>query len=112
MVTGRKGCRMLYEINYLVYEDGCPKMGRKFTRDEKEADKICKEIEDNGGQTLVSAYEEMKRMYTVYEIFPDGFRFNLFTSDDRFTCEVWMENHRECTNALKMGESKLKIEED
>lgn len=54
----------------------------------------------------------MEKMYTVYEIFPDGFRFNLFTSDDRFTCEVWMENHRECTNALKMGKSKLEIEED
>lgn len=59
MVTGRKGDAMLYEINYLVYEDGCPKMGRKFTRDEKEAEMICKEIEDNGGQTLVNAYEEV-----------------------------------------------------
>lgn len=51
---------MLYEINYLVYEDGCPKMGRKFTRDEKEAEMICRKIEDNGGQTLVNAYEEVR----------------------------------------------------
>ena len=54
------GDKMLYEINYLVYEGGCPKMGRKLTRDKAEADRICKEIEASGGQARINAYEEVQ----------------------------------------------------
>lgn len=50
--------------------------------------------------------------YTVAEIFNDGFRFNLFMTDDRFEAEVWLENHRECTNALRIGKSHLVLEDN
>lgn len=52
---------MLFEIRYLVRENGCPTMGRKFTTDPKEAERLCKEIERHGGQAMISAYEEARK---------------------------------------------------
>jgi hypothetical protein len=50
-------------------------------------------------------------MYTVYEVFKsDGKRYPLYTNNDCFECEVWMKNHAECTNALRIGRSYLIIE--
>ena len=54
--------------------------------------------------------ENMKR-YIVYETFEDGTQFRLYADKDRYTCEVWMANHRECTNALRIGKSHLVLEE-
>ena len=50
-------------------------------------------------------------MYKVYEVFSDGKRYKLFETNDRFTAEVWMENHRYCTRALYVGTSTLVLEE-
>lgn len=50
---------MIYEIRFLVRENGFPIMGRKFTTDHEEAERICEEIESHGGLALISAYEEV-----------------------------------------------------
>lgn len=49
-------------------------------------------------------------MYKVFEAFEDGKRFFMFESDDLFTCEVWVANHYDATNALYNGWSRLVIE--
>ena len=51
-------------------------------------------------------------MYSVYEVFPDGKKFFMFSDYDDFTCEVWVRNHSLCTTALRNGWSKLMIEYD
>ena len=50
-------------------------------------------------------------MYIVYEVFPDGKKYKMHVGKDKFTCEVWMEHHRECTPALMNGSSRLEIME-
>ena len=50
--------------------------------------------------------------FTVYEVFEDGKRYIHCSCGDRFTAEVWARNHRECTNALRIGRSKLIIEDN
>lgn len=50
--------------------------------------------------------------YTVCMVCDNGWRYNLFSCNDRFTAEVWAENHRECTYALMMGRAKLIIEDN
>lgn len=50
-------------------------------------------------------------MYAVYEEFEsDKKRFLLHEHEDKFECEVWLENHRDCTTALRIGRSHLIIE--
>lgn len=51
-------------------------------------------------------------MFKVYELFEDGKKFLMFQNKDRFTCEVWLINHTECTNALRIKKSLLVIVED
>ena len=51
-------------------------------------------------------------MFTVYEVFEDGKRFPLFECEDRFTCEVWMANHNDCTRALSQRWSWLEMVEN
>ena len=49
---------------------------------------------------------------TVYEVFKsDGKRFPLYNHDDYFTCECWVNNHLECTTALRLGKSYLVIDD-
>lgn len=50
-------------------------------------------------------------MYGVYEVFEDGKRFLLFEHNDRFTCEVYAQNHQDATTALRNRWSSLIIEE-
>ena len=51
-------------------------------------------------------------MFYVLERFKsDGKCFILHSSDDKFECEVWMNNNYDCSNALRIGNSELIIEE-
>lgn len=48
--------------------------------------------------------------YTVYEIMPDGKKFFRFESNDRFDCEVYINNHCYDYNVMRAN-SALVIEE-
>lgn len=51
-------------------------------------------------------------MFVVYEIFKtDGKKFFRFESEDKFTCEVYVDHHKYDYGALLNGKSELIIEE-
>ena len=51
-------------------------------------------------------------MFVVYEVFKaDGKKFFRFESEDKFTCEVYVDHHKYDYGALLNGASVLIIEE-
>ena len=51
--------------------------------------------------------------YSVYEIFKsDGKKFLRFSSEDKFTCEVYVDHHKYDYGALLNGTSELVIVEE
>ena len=46
-------------------------------------------------------------MYSVYEFFPDGKSYWLYSNQDKFECECWAHNHG--TVASNRGKSVLRV---
>lgn len=66
-------------------------------------------------KNFIDAWNENgdNKTYSVYELFDDGKKFELFSHNDKFTCFCWMENHKyDCTQALRNGKSILILEEN
>ena len=52
-------------------------------------------------------------MYTVYEVFKkDEMKFPRFSHKDRFECEVYADQNKYGSNALRRKDSELIIEEE
>ena len=77
---------------------------------------------DNGGENCPYHEEDTREqnvyfiggvnMFVVNEVFnTDGKKFHRFESEDKFTCEVYVDHHKYDYGALLNGDSELIIEE-